>query len=215
MPYLFGCVSAAAARVDAQHNGLDVIVVHQTFKVVANGFVYDAVFLRHDAPRSIVNDVSVSIIDSYFFSFLLRSLHVLHLAHAYRVEIFIRLLLQKLVYFSLYLVGIDKLVCEFAFHEVFRCTECYHVVSIRIQVFDAYFAAFRHVLAYVLPDAVYVCRHLLSVGVAHFVGGEHFGHALVLPDFRELHLHSEFGKDVFEEYRLRGNSVPVDLSAWI
>ena len=163
----------------------------------------------------VVHDVAIGVIHGDAVSVVGSAGHSGHSCYAYCVHIVVILQIHQFLHLCLELVNIEQLVHELVFHVVFRIAQRYHVVGILVELCNGHLAALRHVGTHRVPYSVDECRHLLLVGVAHLVAGEHLGCTLVGSYFHHLHLDAELCHQVFHEHRLRADSAPFHLTAGV
>ena len=184
MPNLLGSVCGTAGRVDAQHDGLHIVIVGQFLQFLADFRSHDVVVLTGDARRLRVYDFAVGIVHGYLVAILLFALDADHFVQRQLVYAIVLINLQQFLDLTFHLVGEHQLVHQLQLHQLLGVGEGDAAVGVGVQRVYADLTTLRHVVEYHLPDAVHVGCYLFAVGLTHLVGCHHFRGALV---FAYLH----------------------------
>ena len=98
MPNLLRCISAATARINTQNDRLDIIIIHESFYILADCLrINDMSVTKHPLGISI-NDVPVCIIDSDFLTIALFVFYVFHISDAQLIDALVFINLQQFLY---------------------------------------------------------------------------------------------------------------------
>ena len=208
--YLLGGDGRPAGRVDAQHDGLHVVVVGQLVQVVHRLVADDAVLGGKEA-RLLVDDFAVGVVDGHLVALLLVGRRqTYHVGQHQLVHLAVDA--QPGLDGGLNVLGVHHLVDESTLDVVVGRGEGHDaVVHDLVYLFGAESrAALGHVLQHVLPDAPLVGVRLLAVLGAHVLAQHALDGTLVLAHAHHLVAHADLLVESRQELTLAADALQLD-----
>ena len=213
MADLFRSNSTTTTRIDAEDNGLHVIVVGQFAKVFSRALADNVMAAaRHVVKSLVVNDGTIGIIDGNLLSLLVFvSLYVEHVGERQLRNLVILVKFQTVLDFCFDFLWEHHLVDELGLDIVLGIGK--HddaVVGQLVEVLGLYFATLCHLLEPVVPYPVQVGGALFAVVFAHACLGVALHITLILSDLGSLVLDAQFVVESFHIFTLAAESRKID-----
>ena len=202
--------SLAAGRVDAQHDGLHVVVLHGFLQGLDDVVAVDTLA---EAFGRAVHHVALGIDDGYLvLNLLALLLFILGVAFQRHQVLGVVAVFQHGTHVLLEEEGVDQTCLGGIVGQ-----KAAQIVGRLVQLFDADVAASGDIGCGGLPDAGDIGTNLFAVGRTHVAQGVYFAGALVGTAFGtdELHLDAQLVEQVFVVQHLGAHSAEVNHAAGV